>query len=360
MSRRVIFRFATALAASAPLSHASPAAAQPAHNSGAAHRTEILFLGTAGGPPLRADRSEPSTLLIVNGREYLIDCGIGTARRMIEAGIDSSKIKTIFFTHLHADHDMGLADVMANDFFEGEGTGAAGPFDIYGPPETKQLVDAAFQFISVGFRPFAAAPPTAYRMQGGKFVSAFTAHEIDHDGVIFNDGNIRVTAAENSHYVMIPSAIRPRFKTYSYRVQTPDGVIIFSGDTGPSGSIGTVAKAADVLIAEASYRDPEDLDQSINARAIRNHWSPPFAKRFRDHFLNEHLDSTEIGQIAAKAGAKAVILYHYDPADRADQAAFVTGVKRYFSGPVFAPDDLDRYCLISGDLSACPAPSPAK
>ena len=79
-------------------------------------RTQILFLGTAGGPPLRFDRAEPSTLLIVNGREYLIDCGIGTARRLIEADVDSSRITTIFFTHLHADHAMGLADVMANDF----------------------------------------------------------------------------------------------------------------------------------------------------------------------------------------------------------------------------------------------------
>ena len=50
-------------------------------------RTQILFLGTAGGPPLRADRSEPATLLTIDGRRYLIDCGIGTARRLVEAGV---------------------------------------------------------------------------------------------------------------------------------------------------------------------------------------------------------------------------------------------------------------------------------
>jgi ribonuclease BN (tRNA processing enzyme) len=342
------YRALSLVAAAAASSAASAAAVQPSSN-----RTEILFLGTAGGPPLRVDRSEPSTLLIVNGREYLIDCGIGTARRLVEAGIASSRIKTIFFTHLHADHDMGLADVMANDFFEGGGSGTAGQFDIYGPPQTGELVDAAFKFISVGFRPFAAAPPTAYRMRGGNFISAFTAHEISRDGVVFDDGNIRVTAAENSHYVMIPAGTRSGFKTYSYRVQTPDGVIVFSGDTGPSGSITTVTKGADVLIAEASYRDPADLNQSINARAARNHWSPLITKRFRDHFVNEHLDTAEIGQIAANAGAKAVALYHYDPADEADQAAYVSGVRKYFPGPVFAPNDLDRYCLSSGAISRC-------
>ena len=131
-------------------------------------------------------------------------------------------------------------------------------------------------------------------MQGDGFVSPFIVHEVDHDGLVLDDGNIRVTAAENSHYVMIPDAVRPAFKTYSYRIQTPDGVIVFSGDTGPSGAIGGLAKGADALIAEASYRDDQDLDQSINARAARNHWSPVVTKRFRDHFLFEHLDTARL------------------------------------------------------------------
>lgn len=342
-----------AFSALAALLFTSAATGQPSTNSVNANGTEIVFLGTAGGPPLRRDRSEPSTLLFVHGRLYLIDCGIGTARRLVESGIASSRITTILFTHLHADHDMGLADVMANDFFDGGGAGTAGPFNVYGPPQTTQLVDSAFQFISVGFKPFAAAPPTPYRKSGNTFVSPFITHEIDHDGLVFDDGNLRVTAAENSHYVMIPAGTRPAFKTYSYRVETPDGVIVFSGDTGPTGSISSIAKNADVLIAEASYRDPQDLDQSIGARAARNHWPPSTTDRFRDHFVFEHLDTPEIGQIAAKAGAKAVIIYHYDPADKADQAAYVRGVKQDFSGQVFAPDDLDRYCLTSGTIAPC-------
>jgi hypothetical protein len=45
--------------------------AEPAQATGAAeaiNETEILFLGTAGGPVLRLDRSEPATLLNVDGR----------------------------------------------------------------------------------------------------------------------------------------------------------------------------------------------------------------------------------------------------------------------------------------------------
>jgi ribonuclease BN (tRNA processing enzyme) len=313
-------------------------------------RTQILFLGTAGGPPLRLDRSEPSTLLIVNGREYLIDCGIGTARRLVEAGIESNQIKTIFFTHLHADHDMGLADVMANDFFTRRSWAAADPINIYGPPQTKQLVDSAFQFILVGIRPFAAAGSATDR---DRLAHPFISHEFRRGGLVFQDDNIRVTAVENSHYVLIPRQHRSQFKTYSYRIQTPDGVIVFTGDTGPSGAITEFAKGANVLIAEASYRDPQELDDTMAARAAQSHLPPAAIKSFRDHFLFEHLDAPEIGQIAVKESVKAVILYHYNPKDKADQAAYVSGVRKVFSGPVFASDDLDRYCVSSGVVTRC-------
>ena len=339
ISRGALALIALAVASSLP----AASVAKPA-------RTQFLFLGTAGGPPLRVDRSEPSTLLIVNGRKYLIDCGIGTARRLVEAGIESNQIKTIFFTHLHADHDMGLADVMANDFFTRQSWAAADPINIYGPPQTKQLVDAAFQFILVGIRPFAAAGSATDR---DRLANPFISHEFARGGLVFQDDNIRVTAVENSHYVLIPRQRRSAFKTYSYRIQTPDGVIVFTGDTGPSGAIAEFAKGADVLIAEASYRDPQELDQSMEARAARSHLRPTAIKSFRDHFLFEHLDAPEIGQLAANEGVKAVILYHYDPKDKADQASYAREVGKVFAGPVFASDDLDRFCLSSGVAARC-------
>ncbi len=313
-------------------------------------RTEVLFLGTAGGPPLRLDRSEPSTLLIVDGRPYLIDCGIGTMRRMLRAAVKSEQVRTIFFTHLHGDHDLGLADVMANDFFRQSVAGRPEPINIYGPPQTKELVDAAFHFITVGFRPF----ENLLLPVNGSYQSPFVTHEFDRDGVIFQDDEIRVTAAENSHYALMPPQRRAQFKSFSYRIETPHGVIVFTGDTGPSEALERLTRGADVLVAEANNRDPQDVEKVTGAMAARSHWSSEQAKAFRAHFEVEHLDTNEIGHLAAKAQVKAVLLYHYVPQNKADQAAYVTGVRTAFSGQVFAPDDLDRYCLSNGGLSRCP------
>jgi ribonuclease BN (tRNA processing enzyme) len=342
--------WAVSVALLMPLADVSSGTAARADTTSGSHLTEILFLGTAGGPPLRVERSEPSTLLIVDGRAYLIDCGIGTMRRMLRAGIKSEDVKTIFFTHLHADHDLGLADVMANDFFRQSATGHAEPINIYGPPQTKELVDAAFHFISVGFRPFENLPQPS----NGTYESPFVSHEFDRDGVIFQDDKIRVTAAENSHYAMMRPQARAQFKSYSYRIETPHGAVVFTGDTGPSEAVARLAKDADVLVAEANTRDPESRDKTVAAMAARSHWSKAQADAFRAHFTLEHLDTGEIGQLARNAQVKAVLLYHYVPENKADQAAYVTGVEKTFAGAVFAPDDLDRFCLAAGRLERCP------
>src|SRR5437868_3743110 len=71
-------------------------------------RTRLILLGTGGGPGVRVERSQPASLLIVDGHRYLIDCGDGTVQRLKRARFDPSDIDGIFLTHLHLDHIGGL------------------------------------------------------------------------------------------------------------------------------------------------------------------------------------------------------------------------------------------------------------
>ncbi|HEV2402501.1 MAG TPA: MBL fold metallo-hydrolase [Candidatus Sulfotelmatobacter sp.] len=317
-----------------------------------ANDTELLMLGTAGGPPLRRDRSEPATLLIVDGRPYLIDCGIGTIRRLVEAGIPSETIGTIFFTHLHPDHDLGLVDVMANDYFHLDLASDARKINIYGPPETSELVQAAFQYISTPFEVFAAEKPG---FQLGRpnhgLTSPFVAHEIEGEGVVYRDDKIQITAVENSHYALMPAQFRTHFKSYSYRIQTPHGVVVFTGDTGPSDAVVKLAKGADVLVAEVE-ESLDELRGFIDQMAARNHWPPARKQEFAAHMEKEHLTVDSLGELASKAEVQSVLFYHYDPQDKAEQQARVAAMKKYFPGPVLAPMDLDRYCLSKGEAQS--------
>src|SRR5437763_5599972 len=58
--------------------------------------TQIITLGTRGGPQPSKDRAQSSNLLIVNGTLYLIDAGDGVTRRIVQAGHDYRKVGKIF------------------------------------------------------------------------------------------------------------------------------------------------------------------------------------------------------------------------------------------------------------------------
>lgn len=83
------------------------------------------------------------------------------------------------------------------------------------------------------------------------------------------------------------------------------------------------------------------------------HWRPKRIQAFRAHFTSEHLDMGNIAALATQAHVKAVMLYHYDPEDEADQVAYVSGARRHFAGTVYAPDDLDRYGMAAGVIGPC-------
>lgn len=315
------------------------AAAQGTASLKAPSGLQILFLGTNGGPILDAERSESSTLLIVDGRPYLIDCGIGTIRRLLRANIESETIETIFFTHLHPDHALGLAAVMEDDF-QSMGLNLNGSTDvihIYGPPQTEEFVKAAFEYVRIPNAIFAAGRPG-----NPELVSPFKAHEIQSSGLIYHDDKIRVIAAENTHYALMPPALGAKMKSYSYRFETPYGAVVFTGDTGSSEAVTQLAKGADVLVSETSGATPDLLSAVVSRMAAQNHWSPQRTSGFMAHMTQEHLNLKQVGEMAAQAQVKSVVLYHSGPGD---PSLYPPEVKKYFSGPVFAPADLDRYCL---------------
>lgn len=303
----------------------SPAAAQRRMAREGAGDTQILLLGTAGGPPLQVDRSEPSALLIVDGHRYLIDCGIGTARRLVRAGIRPRTIGAIFITHHHPDHDLGLAAVMASDVWQAGRRGSHRFIGIYGPPQTTAFVKLAFKYLSIPYGVFAV------ERMGPRLADPFVSHDIHGAGVVYQDAEIRVTAAENSHYRLIPHRFHKEMKSFAYRFETPHGVVVFTGDTGPSVAVARLARGADVLVSEV-------MDSATVIRPFR---TSPAA----EHMRLEHLDEREVGQLASSAHVASVVLDHFVPDKGVAPATFVSDVREYYSGPVFAGADLQRYCL---------------
>ncbi len=151
--------------------------------------TRLITLGTGGGPVPMKDRSQCSNLLVVNGTRYLIDAGDNVTRRIVQSDSNFRQIGTVFITHPHSDHTMGLAMVMVSAWeFQ-----RPDPIDIYGPPGIQALVNGVLQYLTVN---------AEIRWAEGKtspMAKLFRAHEVQ-PGLVFRDNNVRVTAVENTHF----------------------------------------------------------------------------------------------------------------------------------------------------------------
>lgn len=318
----------------------------PARSDKLGHVTRIILLGTKGGPRATKFRSEPANLLVVDGVPYVIDAGAGVSRRLAWAGYQPTQIRAVFITHHHVDHNAGLVSLISLRWFgEAWRDLSCKPLDIYGPPATKFLVHTALQYLSVSQRIFHAGVPQLKAAE-----TMFTAHNIAHNGVVFEKKSLRITAAENTHY-HFKSYTRTgaRDRSYSYRFDTPTGSVVFTGDTGPSAAVTKLATGADVLVSEVCV--DEFCSASGHHADPSRHDALPKSMRDEEkyHMTHEHLTPEEVGKMAMKAHVGMVILTHlvYGPKDSASLVPELTaGVRKYYSGPVIVGKDLFEYDLV--------------
>ena len=313
---------------------AAPAVAQTGVAGKASQAgTHFVTLGTTAGPLPRKDRAQASNLLIVNGTTYLIDAGDGVARRIVQAGANFRTIGTIFITHNHSDHTAGLATLLDVQWEYSKRE----PTNVYGPPGTDRVVKAALDYFAVN---------AEIRSTEGK-TNPLSKMAVGHDvgvGQIFADANIKVTAVENTHF-NIPdnSPYHGKHKSYSYRFQTPDKVIVFTGDTGPSEAVTELAKNADVLVSEVL--SAEEIKQRRIKAGDWQKLSVAEQTAFMKHLTDEHVTPTEVGKMATKAGVKMVVLTHlaFSGKDNDDYQRYVDEVGRVYKGKVVVAKDLMRF-----------------
>jgi ribonuclease BN (tRNA processing enzyme) len=296
--------------------------------------TRLLTLGTRGGPFPTVGRSQSSSVLIVNGALYLVDAGPGVTRRLTRAGISIRDIDNIFITHSHADHTGGLSELLTAEY----NFNRTKPVNIYGPLGTETLLKAVMQTLSVY-----SDVLTSEGRRTASVAKIFFGHDTG-TGSIYQDANVKVTSAENSHFNFpLGAPVYGKYKSYAYRFEAPDRVIVFTGDTGPSVAVTELAKGADMLVSEVCSVE-EWKEQQIKSGRWQSMTPEQQAASIR-HMSEEHLTPDEVGKMAARAGVKTVVLTHLpatsDPKD--DYKRFGEQVKKQFSGEVLVAKDLMEF-----------------
>ena len=240
---------------------------------------KITMLGT-GAALLDPDRGHTAIVVEVGGRGYMLDCGTGATRKMIEANIDPTSIEAMFLTHLHFDHTADIPVFVLGNWMSGRQTSPI----IVGPEGTQDMVDHMFEGGAFAKDIEARA---AYSQRKENIQAIRPDVRPMQPGVVFEDDYIRVLANTVDH---IPEEIS---KCYGLRIESQDKVVAFSGDTTPQANMIELARDADLLIHEATFPEAAIAFRAKNGIGTFSHTSPK-----------------QLGKLATEANAKSLIATH--------------------------------------------------
>lgn len=97
---------------------------------------QLTILGTSASTPT-PHRALSSSVIHFNGKNYLFDAPENVQRQLMQAEVSYMKVDTIFFSHYHADHTLGLPGLLATFAMQER----AEPLTLVGPKGLKRLLE---------------------------------------------------------------------------------------------------------------------------------------------------------------------------------------------------------------------------
>ena len=268
---------------------------------------EIIFLGTSASAP-SAMRGLSAQIVQHDEYRFLIDCGEGTQRQILQAGVGFKRLNRILLTHGHLDHILGLGGLMST-FLRWE---AIDSLEIFGGRSALDRVhDLLYGVVLRGKHP--PMPLTLHEIKPGIFFEAgdftLTAFSVTHRGpdclgYIFETKARRPFLAEKADALGVPFGPERRDLVNGQTLTLANGVMIrpddvlgplqkgtklvVVGDTGKTENIIQYCRDADALVIESTYLDSED----------------DMASEF------SHLTAKRAAELAVEANVKKLILTH--------------------------------------------------
>lgn len=273
----------------------------------------VQVLGS-GGPELQDKRASSSYLVWDLGRaRVLVDAGGGSALRFGQSGAQMAQLDVLLFTHFHVDHSGDFAALIKSSWFEDR----VRPLPIYGPtgnsfmPSTTAFVSdlfgdkGAYGYLS---ELLVAGEQGSFKMQPHDVTAGETPTEV------FLSADLRVSAVKVLHG-QVPAL--------AWRVEVDGKVIVFSGDTNGEGEgLMRLAVNADLFIAHNAV--PE------GATGVER---------------NLHMPPSVIGQIAARAHIKSLVLSHRMLRTLGKEDETQAEIRKTYPGPLSFANDLDCFPL---------------
>ena len=314
----------------------------------------VRFLGTAASRPT-VERGVSSLAIVREGETLLVDCGEGTQRQMMRYGI-SFALDDIFFTHLHADHVIGVIGLLRTLSLQGREPALR----LWGPRGASRVLRRAEQFgfdrLCFPVEVVELAPEERVERAG----YAIVPYAAEHGG------------APALGYALVEETRRGRFNPELARelgipegplwgqlhrglaVTLPDGRsvdaaslvgptrpgrrVVVTGDTRPCAATIEAARGADLLVHEATFAEEEA------ARAAET----------------GHSTAREAAEVAAAAGVRRLALTHFSARYSHDPSELEREARPVFPAVTLARDGMELEVPFADAPAPEPAPPPAR
>ena len=292
---------------------------------------KLILLGTQGGPNFNLMRGETSSLIMVGDRPYLIDCGYGTFRALLEADVNFLSLPNIFLTHLHDDHVADLPVLLSHQWTQGR----VEPTMVYGPYGTEALVASALQFnqanTDIRFIDEKRTLHPSMVTSGEVIPATNTVHKA------YEDDWVLVTTIENTHFPEWAKEQMPH-RALSYRFDTDDRSIVFSGDTTYSENLVKLAQGADVFVCETiELKSTQEWFDIVTGGGFYQ----DATQGIWEHIIETHASTQQAGRMAAEAGVTTLVLNHVLPGSLMDlpDEIYFEGIRENFQGEIIVGTD---------------------
>lgn len=308
---------AAAAAPSAPADWYDEETKQLQKNLASKSGTQIVLLGTGGGPVVGRSRHQTSVLMLHDNDAYMLDFGLGAVQQFARTGVPFSKIRSMFLTLQRPDHTTDYGPFLLQGWIHG----LYPAIQAYGPPGlTAMTVD------------YVKAMKTTTDFWAESFdmqpMQPIVTHEFTQGGLVMQDDIVKVTSTLVKHPPVVPA--------FGYRFDFKDRSIAFSGDTAPTEAMINLAKGADVLVHEAMYVPAMKVSMEADAKRQKVNLDA-VAK----HMMADHTPVEDAGRIAQAAGVKELVLYHLaPPAGHVTDEEWTAPAAKFFKGKIIIGQDL--------------------
>ncbi len=276
---------------------------------------EILFLGTSASAP-SVHRGLSSLLVQHEEFRFLVDCGEGTQRQILRAGVGFKRLNQVLLTHGHLDHILGLGGLVSTflrwDVIE--------EMEVYGTRHTLDRVhDLIFGVVLRGHN--GPAPVHLLEIKPGIFWESdrftITAFPVDHRGshslgYRFEERTRRPFLPEAAEALNIPPGPWRRDLVMGESVTLPNGrkikpdqvlgeplkgtCLAVVGDTGNPEKVLPYIQDVDALVVEATYTEEEaelaeQFDHLTAAQAAKLATDARVGQLFLTHLSRRYRES---------------------------------------------------------------------